>query len=234
MMIPCLSDRSIKGLNIVFSILGAWQALWQHSSSQKFLGMLLSEMFLISFLWHVHSMLGIAPPAPNGILWGVSSHPGHTQEENSTAEPPGTHSKWESVPASPAVWGQEIHSRAVQPGTAHLLALKASSTLLSRQTKQQRHMSRHGRSLHFSQGGCTLVRWLNTSCLMQMCPSSLQRGISWRQLHPVCPVNCWDWPSTDNTGTWHSGSKRELWRGTEQIKHPVLWGKQRLHKGDSH
>lgn len=95
-------------------------------------------------------------------------------------------SKWESVPASAAVWGQEIHSRAVQPGTAHLLALKASSTLLSRQTKQQRHMSRHGKSLHFSHGGCTLVRWLNTSCLMQMCPSSLQRGISWRQLHPVC------------------------------------------------
>lgn len=23
-----------------------------------------------------------------------------------------------------------------------------------------------------------------------MCPSSLQRIIFWRQLHPVCPVNC--------------------------------------------
>lgn len=64
MMIPCLSDRSTKGLNIVFSILGAWQALWQHSSSQKFLGMLLSEMLLMSFLWHVST-----------ACWGLHHQP---------------------------------------------------------------------------------------------------------------------------------------------------------------
>lgn len=121
-----------------------------------------------------------------------------------------------------------------QPASSHW---RPSSTLLSSQTKQQRLMSRHGKSLHSSHGYCTLVRWLNTSCLVQMCPSSLQSSISWRQLHPVWTVNWCDWPCTDNAGTWHSSSKRELWRGTEQIKHPVLWEKQRLqkvHKGDSH
>lgn len=180
-----------------------------------------------------HSMLGIAPPAQNGILWGVSSHPGNTWGHHSTAT---CDSQQVRVSASLSScvgtgrWTGELFNQP-QPASFHW---RPSSTLLTSQTKQPRHMSRHGKSLHFSHGDCTLVRWLNTSCLMQMCPSSLQRSLFWRQLHPVCPVNCCDWPCTDNTGTWHSSSKRELWRGTEQIKHPVLWGKQRLHKGDSH
>lgn len=70
-----------------------------------------------------HSMLGIAPPAPNGILWGVSSHPGNTQEQHSTAT---CDSQQVRVCASlSSVWGQEIHRRAVQPATAHFLSLKA-------------------------------------------------------------------------------------------------------------
>lgn len=180
-----------------------------------------------------HSTLGIAPPALNGILWGVSSHPGNTQEQHSHL--------WLTASENPCQPPQlsrdkEIYRRVVQPATTRFLSLKALKHP-PQQPKQQRLMSRHGKSLRSSHGYCTLVRWLNTSCLVQMCPSSLQSSISWRQLHPVWTVNWCDWPCTDNAGTWHSSSKRELWRGTEQIKHPVLWEKQRLqkvHKGDSH
>lgn len=193
--------------------------------------MLLSEMLFIPVTCQ-HSILGIAPPAPMGFYEESASILAIPKQ--STAQPPVTHSKWASLPASPAAqgWGdrQEIYRRVVQPATTCFLSLKALLTTYLTRQPEQRHMSRHGKSLHFNHGDCTLVRWLNTSCVMQMCPSSLQRSISWRQLHPVCPVNCCDWPCTDNTGIQHSSSKRELWRGTEQIKHPVLWEKQTTYR----
>lgn len=189
--------------------------------------MLLSEMLFIPVPCQ-HSVLGIAPPAPVGFC--EESAPILAIPENSTAQPPVTHSQWESLPASPAAQGQGDPQETCSTGHNPPLL----TTFLTSRQSSKGTWADMGKACILAMVTCTLIRWLNTSCLMQMCPSPLQRSISWRQLHPVCPVNCCDWPCTDNTGTWHSSSKRELWRGTQQIKHPVLWEKQSLHKGDSH
>lgn len=69
-----------------------------------------------------HSMLGIAPPAQNGILWGVSSHPGNTWGHHSTAT---CDSQQVRVSASLSSQDREMDRRVVQPATTRFLSLKA-------------------------------------------------------------------------------------------------------------
>lgn len=83
-----------------------------------------------------HSMLGIAPPAQNGILWGVSSRPGNTWGHHSTAT---CDSQQVRVSASLSScvgtgrWTGELFNQP-QPASFHW---RPSSTLLTSQTKQR-------------------------------------------------------------------------------------------------
>lgn len=102
-----------------------------------------------------------------------------------------SHSKWESPPASPAVQGQGYRQESCSgrdnrlPFIEGKLCYQPDSKAATKAPQQTwGRPALHPQRLH----PCQL-------------PSSLQGSIFSRQLHPVCPMNCCDWPCTGNAGT---------------------------------